>query len=179
MVLKFLDCVGAVGKKIFDAQQDNIKADMSDADMMTFYKAIQPKLERLSTQEFSPKEEMFNIGSSKPSTRDTPQDKPTPSWAVKMQNDIDNLRDKMGNSELDSEEELYYNADSKKHNKRFTKCNICKRKGHKAEQCYKRVCVKCHGMGHDKEKCPSQRYTRPITDNDKKGKGSTKYEKPL
>ena len=34
-------------------------------------------------------------------------------------------------------------------------CSICKKSGHGPETCYKRICKRCDGRGHDVEKCPS------------------------
>ena len=148
-ILKFLNNV-PTGKKLFNTNKDIIKAGMSEEEIVTFYKAVLPKLDQQTKPEPAADENAIF-----PISTDTTEEN-VPTWAVKMQNDLSSLMNE-DSPESDSDD-VYWGGNKKKstRDKRMPPyCSICKRKGHLASSCYNRKCFKCEGKGHDAKDCPS------------------------
>ena len=156
------------GKKIMKDVADDIKVDMSSQDLLDLFKKIMPKIKKKLSGDESPTvkaEEQFVFPVSSVHDEETP-----PVWAINLQNDVNELRSRMGSSEsgfVTDEDPLVYayqnrtNEDKKKK----SGCQICGKKGHAQKNCFHRKCENCQGTGHDAELCPSYKRRTPTPDS--------------
>ena len=153
--------------KVFEDNKDTIVANMTEAVMFEIFELVRQKLSRNNVP--SPnasvdiKHEVF-YGSGV-----------IPPWAEKLRTQVKGIEQVLHireNSTTTSEtpssdDQAFFTAgnDKKARNKK-DKCTICFRTNHVAEQCFKRVCQKCKGKGHDMKDCPSKaKYSKPTSNS--------------
>jgi hypothetical protein len=160
------------GKKFYVDNEADIKADKLDTDekVTNFFKKILPKLKKkFESDTVSPtiKEEPFVF----PIDRRNDKAEDIPEWAWELKEEVNNIRTRMQSNESGfgdddqtasnrgGDQVFAFNKSSgdKKAYNRSKACRICNKMGHWQKSCYKRICNKCNGTGHDADICPSNK----------------------
>ena len=158
-VVRFLNVIPS-GKNTYHKIKGDINADMDDDAAFALFKRIQPFLKENDSQE----ELEVSIKGESDSFMVCPES----DEIAKLRDHVLQLEDKV-NQQLaadDSESShsetqenhTFFEKTSKAKNNR--KCNVCGKKGHDREYCWKRICENCSGKGHDTDKCPSRKFSK-------------------
>ena len=158
------------GNKIMTEIEDDMKPTMTGEQLLNTFKKIMPKIQkRLSADDSSSQaaSDQFVFPVSSTHSVETP-----PAWAISLQNDVNELRSRMGSSEsgfvTDEEPQMFAYQNGGNHGKKKkTGCKICGKKNHNQNTCFKRICENCQGAGHDAEVCPSFRTKRKASTQSK------------
>ena len=172
-LMRFLTNVPG-GKKLFDSFQDDIKDEMDDAAMAELFKKLLPKLLKNSQDGSAP--QLANDSFMYP----VEQSEVMPVWARELQDQVSSLRERVeskdsgyeGSVASEEEKDVFAYDKNFNHGNKPThkgpfgnsgrpKCDICKKRGHVAANCYQRICDCCQGKGHDAEACPSRKNGQP------------------
>ena len=156
IAMKFLQYVPGANK-LFNDNEDDIVANMTEAKLVEFFDKVQEKLARKKKCDIDiDVEEVFHV------TNDS-VDNQMPKWAEDLRADVNALKTSLSTvSSTDSTNDeqskaFYYKKDGKNFKKQSrAPCSICKKNNHSPKNCYKRVCSKCSGIGHDADKCASR-----------------------
>ena len=155
VMLKFMECVPRAAK-MFDECEADIKADMTEPNMVTIFDKVRKTLSKNNVPDSAAhhvqvKQEVFYSGEER-----------VPKWAEELRSQVEGIKEVLGMQETSSEatssdDQAYYSNNNAKKTEVSKKplCSICSKKNHSAENCYQRVCAKCNGKGHDKDDCPS------------------------
>jgi hypothetical protein len=151
------------GKKLYDSNKDKIKPDLGSAEVTGIFQGLMEKLQKNVFKQESVveiKEEPFVFSyEQRAAVNDV-----VPQWAREMQDQLSELRTRVGSAESGFEEQ-----DMEEHNVMFQKsakstakkasepklCFVCHKPGHFARECYARRCETCEGKGHSASECPS------------------------
>ena len=184
-IMRFLTNVPG-GKKLFEAKEEDIKSELDEDGMATFFKKVMPKL--LKTL----KDDTASLSVHDSFVFPVEHSEGVPSWAKDLQDEVHNLRVRVeskdsgcGESEVsgDHDEVFAFNKQSSGSNSRSRKrgtpnsgstdrpkCSICGKLGHVKASCFQRLCECCNGKGHDAEVCPSKKnfQSKKFTRNDQR-----------
>lgn len=145
------------GKKLYKDKKDDITDEMTNAQVITFFKAVLEKLQKRQKAEHDSPDIK-----TEPFTFQVEEEEAMPSWARDLQREVGCLRSRMESSESgfqeeDVETQLMYPFQAGNQGKEKKRCHVCNKTGHLSKSCFKRVCQTCSGTGHDAAMCPSTR----------------------
>lgn len=149
IAVKFLQQL-PTASKLFSENEEKIKQEMSDSDLIMLFDATKERLARKATEG----------GKLDNSVMLTAETETVPKWAEELQIQIAALETRMKpvapSERVSCEEKVSLPPESRvKKIKRI--CNICGKMNHTEQKCFKRVCSRCRGKGHDAEKCRRKR----------------------
>lgn len=142
---KFLEYAPG-GKKAFRDLRATIKADMTRDALLTLYDHA--KEHAPTTREMKVKEEPVFI---------VQEEEKIPSWAKELQREVSRLKSNTKESVSTDETSVTSTDDNVFYSKDKKTCDICKMNNHVEKDCFKRICKRCKGTGHDVENCPTPR----------------------
>jgi hypothetical protein len=157
IAVKFLQFVpGAT--KLFNDNEKKITVDMTETHLIELFDVVKEstcKSDKRSNETVEV-HEVFHVNS----------DEHMPKWAEQLQAEVSALKTTLKTlssteSSATDEKAFFYRKDGKSFKKKTATdpCSICKKDNHSAKNCFKRVCIKCSGIGHDADKCAS-RYNK-------------------
>ena len=149
IALKFLEYVPG-STKLFNDNKGDIKADMTEEQLITFFDTVKTKLSTLKHKEETGtiKEEVFQLN-----TEDSSEvEDVIPKWAEELKSQVSTLtktfmpRKAATFTSTDSSTSMEdsYMVDRQKEKAHASKgpCEICNKQGHVAKTCYQRICTK-------------------------------------
>ena len=159
IAIKFLEFVpGAT--KLFNDNKAHIKTDMTEDQLIAFFDTVRAKLATLNPKDEprAVKEEVFQLNTAESSEAE----EVLPKWAEELKSQVFALtktfkaRNAATFTSTDSSMDESYMVDKEKDRTSKGPCPICKKQGHSKKTCYRRVCGRCSGKGHDEDMCASR-----------------------
>ena len=154
------------GIRFYEENEDKIKANMTEADLMALFKKLQAKLKaEVSDNNLTIKQEPMEESFVFQAEASTDCLEKRPKWAEDMLKDLVYVRER-----LEPTVEVYagQSAGSRGGRQNFNsnhsnvKCYACNRMGHFARNCTVR-CQACNGTGHNQSVCPNSKGARKPT----------------
>lgn len=157
IAIKFLEHMPG-GTKMFTDKEAEIKSDMTENNLIALFDYVKEKISKRA------KKPAVEIETS---AFMAAEEEPVPKWARELTAKVTALESTIGQpfSSTDSSAEEQNRAflarkEGKKFKKPHTPCGICGKDNHVERKCFKRVCSKCSGKGHDAEKCATRGGSR-------------------
>lgn len=137
IALKFLQLL-PVGTKVFSEAENEITEGMGDNDLISLFDVARKKLAKIPVVTEETASVLVN-------------QEAVPTWAEELIDEVAALQEKLqrfSRGKHSSEEKSFIVKENKA-------CSICGKNNHSEKKCFKRVCSKCSGTGHDATKCAS------------------------
>ena len=158
IALKFIQHIPG-GNKLFTDLEDKINTGMKESELTgLFDEARKRLLKRPNKQSEMVPVEVFHAKE--------PDPEPMPEWAKELKLQVlaleASLHARSSTDSTSGSEELQNSAFYAKSksvkgiSKELKTCSICGKSNHSAKRCYKRICTKCSGKGHDADKCATR-----------------------
>ena len=160
IALKFIQHIPG-GNKLFTDQEDKIDTDMKESDLIGLFDEAKKRLIKVkgsNKQSEMVPVDVFHVKE--------PDPEPMPEWAKELKLQVlaleASLHARSSTDSTSGSEELQNSAfyakskNSKGTSKEVKTCSICGKSNHSAKRCYKRICTKCSGKGHDADKCATR-----------------------
>lgn len=155
--IKFLKHVPG-GAKLFSDNEDKLKKEMTEGHLIALFDVVKKKLAKRASK---PEEasDVFLVEESEP----------MPKWAKELRDQVSALESTFHSrsstsTDSGSEQNTAYHISRDRYAKKSREpakaCSICGKSNHPERKCFKRVCTKCSGKGHDADKCATRGSTR-------------------
>ena len=156
IAVKFLQFIPG-GAKLFNKKEKLIKAEMTESDLIQLYDAVKEALAK-KCEENAERDEVFVMNH---------EDSPMPMWAKDLIAQVKDLKLSVspslasGTTDVCVEEPVKAYFVKKSGRKKAWKadeepCRICGKANHSEKTCFKRLCGKCSGKGHDADQCATK-----------------------
>lgn len=138
--------------KLYSENEKKIKREMTEAHLMALFDDVKEKVTKRAKKPAEVTEVFL-----------TEESEPMPKWAAELKAQVSALESSFHSfSSTDSGAEDQHRAylvskeKFKKSSEPLKPCTICGKSNHSERKCFKRVCAKCSGKGHDADKCATR-----------------------